>query len=219
MKKGFSYISCIFFLTAFLISGCATTSNLTLDYDRDTDFAQYRTYAWAPPSGPGPNLSLSQNDLIETRVKDYVDRILAAKGYREAAPEQADFLITYHNIYKEKQSVRTVGNYSYAPGYYWRTECSFGKRRHSRWARPYYVQPRTYVEYYTEGTFVLDVVDRDSQKLVWRGSAVSILQDTSPDAQDQKMQEAANQLLEKFPPPSPPKDVQVESAPPKSEGY
>ena len=218
MKRSlFSLLGALFLACG--LAGCATTTELNLDYNPATDFSGYKTYAWVPPSGAGPNLSVSQNDLIEARVKTYVDKILAEKGFREAPPYAADFLITYHNIYTEKQSVRTIGEYAYAPGFYWHTTCRGGKlrRSHGGWAQPYYVVPRTYVEYYTEGTFVLDIIDRQTQKLVWRGSAVSILYDTSSEALDQKMQEAAFQLLGKFPPPPPPPSGAVHAPPPRNE--
>lgn len=183
----------------FGFAGCARMQ-LQLDYDRETDFSRYKTYAWIPESRSSPNLSPALNDLIDARIKKNVNDVLASKGYTEVPPGQADFLAAYNNVYERKMDIETFGGYSYFPSTYWRSTCrgGFGP---SRWGDPYYVEPSTYVEYYTEGTLVLDIIDRVSNKLVWRGTAVRTVDEDTPEALDRKIRESVSRLLEKFPPP------------------
>ncbi|MBI4971682.1 MAG: DUF4136 domain-containing protein [Candidatus Omnitrophica bacterium] len=103
----------------------------------------------------------------------------------------ADFLMTYHNVLQQKMSFQTIGNYG--------------------WTEPYYFQPQTYSYYYTEGTLIIDIIDRQSEKLVWRGTSVRVVSESTPEALDRKINEAVSQLLEKFPPPTPTrKEIKIE---------
>ena len=50
------------------------------------------------------------------------------------------------------------------------------------------------------GTLVLDIWDRKTQKLVWRGAITEPASVTSDKEADQKLDKAVGQLLAQFPP-------------------
>lgn len=73
-------------LSVLIMGGCATTFKYS--FDTKTDFAEQKSYAWAPSS------SLSQPDhLLETNVQDLADQLLAQKGFTRVS-EQSELVIT-----------------------------------------------------------------------------------------------------------------------------
>jgi hypothetical protein len=53
-------------------------------------------------------------------------------------------------------------------------------------------------ERYREGTLVLDIIKPDSNQVIWRGKAVSVIGD--PSGRKQAIEAAVGRLLKKFPP-------------------
>lgn len=62
---------------------------MTYDYDRDTDFSRWTSFAWAPPGVPGGSPTVD-------RLRRAVEDGFVAKGYaRVERPDRADFLVTF----------------------------------------------------------------------------------------------------------------------------
>jgi hypothetical protein len=72
------------------------------DYETDTDFEFYTTYAWAPQ--PAPNTPLI-SDLVVERIKSAVDRELGVKGLKKDVPDQASMQVKYRISIAEKLQV------------------------------------------------------------------------------------------------------------------
>ena len=54
---------------------------------------------------------------------------------------------------------------------------------------------------YEQGTLVIDLVDRRTKKLVWRGTAQAALSETPSKAErEATIDEAVKKMFEKFPP-------------------
>jgi hypothetical protein len=88
------------------IVGCAT-ARVTSDWDRDANFAAYKTFAWAE----NPQMrALQQNSLFDKRLRAAVDRQLAAKGLREVETG-ADVLVAYHAGISEKVDLQETGRF------------------------------------------------------------------------------------------------------------
>jgi hypothetical protein len=120
--------------------GCAT-AQVTTDWDRDTSFGDYHTYAWTDT----PQMEAMQHGtLLDRRLRSAVEDQLAAKGFRKLeATGDADVLLVYHAGVRDRIDVQQWG----------------------------YVARRSDVRQYQEGTLVIDVVDARSKSLVWRGTA------------------------------------------------
>ena len=59
----------------------------------------------------------------------------------------------------------------------------------------------TTVRTYTEGTLILDVIDREKNELVWRGSASKTIDEMdSPEQRVSTIEAAVEKLLKDFPP-------------------
>jgi hypothetical protein len=171
MKKFIYLIAGILILSA----GCSSVQVRT-DFDRGADFSAYRTYSWLPHrEGRG---GMMKSRMVRKHVISAVDRELAAMGFRKTGRERADLLVNYHIGSK---AVVDVDLYGY---------------RYGRWGRrrPNAVSVRRY----RKGTLILDLVDRESKQLVWRGWATSALHGRENLAGD--INRSVRKLLERFPP-------------------
>ena len=168
------------------LGGCSSIE-VSNDYDASASFAAYRTYAWVPkPEERTGDLRLD-SPLLHDRIREAVERHLAAKGYTKAESGSPDFLVTYHVAVKGKLNVSTISNYGYGPGY-----------RGARMAGP---GTTTYVHEYEEGSLLVDIVDPTKRQLVWRGTARAEVPPTStPEERTAKIDEAVGKILEGFPP-------------------
>jgi hypothetical protein len=56
-------------------------------------------------------------------------------------------------------------------------------------------------EVYDEGTLVLEIVEQESQKLIWSGSATDRVNfSLSPEKEEAEINEAVREILKDFPP-------------------
>ena len=155
--------------------GCSTVTTSS-DYDPEHDFAGLETYAWLESR---PDTAVG--DLAAGRVRTAVDEVLVGLGYR-VVEAQADFLITFGVSRQDRVRVTEQDTY--------------GRRRYGSWD-----SRRVDVYEYQEGTLVLDVIDPETELLVWRGTATGVIvRDRTPEERMEKTREAVAAMLASFPP-------------------
>lgn len=155
----------------FVVVGCSPISVKT-DYDREVNFAQYRTFKWMPFPENDSGRRIKPNSLMDKRIRRAVERELQAKGYEIIESGKADALLAYHVGVQQKVDVSTWG---YRP-----------------WHR------RTYVHRYKEGSLIVDVVDPRMKQLIWRGWATGIAGELN--ASEEDVNEAVQKVFKKYPP-------------------
>ncbi|MCB0295435.1 MAG: DUF4136 domain-containing protein [Calditrichae bacterium] len=154
-----------------LLAGCSPVS-VKYDYDPGAAFGSYKTYSWIKQRIHETDAPAGKGSQMVQLVQQAVDRELAAKGFERTESPVSDFKLAFHTGVQDKIDVNLYG-YGY-----W--------RRHAE------------VRRYKEGTLVLDVVDSGQNQLVWRGWGTSVLGD--PSRMAEKIDQAVNKILEKFPP-------------------
>ncbi len=172
---------------ALAASGCVGFA-VNSDFDPHADFSGYRSWYWLPPSPTGdPRID---NDLVAGRIRRAVERSLAARGYAKTSTGEGSFGVGYHGFIQAKVDIQTIDRYyGYGPGW-GRYGAGYGG-----------VATETYVDQYDEGTLIIDIVDRSSQKLVWRGStSARIRESDTPAERDERTQAAVDAILAEFPP-------------------
>jgi hypothetical protein len=131
-------------------AGCATM-NVSSHIERGVNFAEYVTYEWGPPDSlPVGDPRLDNNPFFNDYLQGAVEKQLAAKGFeRAAAGRPADLLIHYHASVNQRLDVyRADQQYGYCYG-----DC----------------EPQ--VVDFEQGTLVIDIVDVETKKVIWRGWA------------------------------------------------
>ena len=114
------------------------------------------TFAWAPTRGVayGAPGSMVANQIAETNLRLATERTLAARSYRQVPnPAQADLLVSYTVVILPRSETRISG-----------FGCGI---RFCRAPASYNVD----TNHYTDGSLVLDLVDRRTGRLVWRASS------------------------------------------------
>lgn len=171
---------------ALLLTACQS-AGVDTDFDPAAQFTAYRTYHWLPSEAPR-----GMNPLMFRRVKDSIDRSLAARGYTRADP--GDFAITF--TIDERDRIR-ADDYGYGwggfgwGGYGWGGWgwgcCGAG------WGYPA-------VDIYTvtQRSIVIDIYDARTRAPAWHGV---VRRETYSDRLDYgRLDRAVEAVLAKFPP-------------------
>ncbi len=162
-----------FFNKAVLLVVCLIMSNslkaqITFDYDKDVDFTQYKTYSfggWQKDSGK------LINDIDKKRIlSSFKSELLQRDLDYELA--EADLVITLFLVVDEKTSTTAYTDYMGAGmGYGY----GYGGGRYGGYYRPAWgwgggYSTTSYSENdYKVGTFVVDIYDAKTKKLIWQG--------------------------------------------------
>jgi len=156
-----------------LFAGRSSAGGVKTDYDRNANFAQYKTYSWERVQTRDP--------LMVDRIKSAVNGSLAAKGLTEV-PTGGDLSIVAIEVTHNQQTLDTFYN-NFGGG---RRFGGFG-------------EATTTTETYRVGTLVVDLSDPATKKLVWRGSASDTLSDKSEKNID-NLDKGVVKMFKKFPP-------------------
>jgi hypothetical protein len=120
------------------------------------------------------------SDITRDRVDQAIRQAAEGKGYQFVEDvNQADVLITWHLVGQEKVDVRTTNTgMSYGAGY-----GRYGAyNRHSMY-NCWDCGNQTTVRQYTQGTFIVDLIDPELKQSVWRSVIESKLKDNSSQEQ------------------------------------
>ena len=140
----------IVLLSGTAMAGCASLT-VSSHLERGINFAEYVTYDWGRrDSLPVGDPRLDNNEFFRDYVEGAIEKRLSAKGFERATSGESDLLIHYHATVAQKLDVREA-DLSY--GYCYDEDCA-GR-----------------VSEFEQGTLVVDIVDRRTNKLIWRGWA------------------------------------------------
>lgn len=174
-----------------LLSACAKTPDW--DYDRDANFANYKTFSFVENANLSKNTTNYQiSPLMEQRVRDAVVKSMTQQGFKAVETANADVLVNYHASVEKKLDVDTI-SYSASMGSY------PYNARWSSWGMGYNTQTTT--REYDVGTLVLDIIDTKTKTLVWRGAKEKRLKkNQSPEKRTEVINTTVTEILSNFPP-------------------
>jgi len=172
-----------------LISACSSTRVQT-DHDHQADFSSYSTFAWYRTAENVQSPTEGPSQLVDRRIRGAISQNLRAKGFNPDAANEADLLVAYYTSLNSRMHFHTTGwGYGYGRGWgpYW----SYGYGFWPGWTS-------TTVHTYHEGTVIIDIIDRDTNQLVWRGVGTAALGKKSHS--DEKIDRSMTRILGSFPP-------------------
>jgi hypothetical protein len=164
-----------------MLTGCASSMNVSSYVEHVLDVSRYRTYDWGPADAlPTGDPRLDRNSFFRDHMEGAVEKQLAARGMERSAPGKADLLIHYHASIDRRLNVNAADRQY---GYCSADDCP------------------AYVSEYEEGTLVLDVVDTRTNRVVWRGWAQDHVEPmlNNPDTMERKINEGVTRMMERFP--------------------
>lgn len=142
-------------LPLLLLFSCSSELRVHTDFDHSVSIQRLTNYDWLPVNQiESRNNPIFYNELTDKRIKTAAETQLKDKGYVKSEAS-AQMIIHYHIIVENKTNFPTEP-YGYSYGRYW-LDKQFETRR------------------YNEGTLIIDFMDSRNCDLIWRGWAVSIL--------------------------------------------
>jgi len=173
-------------ITAVLLAACSSNKPIEAhtDFNSAFDFSSVRTVGILPVSRDEAS-RVAISDMQEDRIDTALAKELRNRGYEIIADyTSADLQLTWHLVLQQKTDVRAYNSSSYYNC--WR--CGPG------------VSDVT-VRDYTQGTFIVDMIDPVRNRSVWRSIIQSRLQSQpDPSGSDERRAEAARAIFAEFPP-------------------
>ena len=166
MKNLIKSIALILFCVVAIEPAAA---QVTYDYDKEADFTTYKTYSFG---GWQENSEKLINDLDKKRIYDSFKAELDKRGMKYVA-EDGDVVISFFLVVDAKTSTTAYTNYmGTGMGYGGR----YGGYYRPGWGWGGGYSTTSYSEKdYKQGTFVMDVYDTTSKKLIWQGVSKSTI--------------------------------------------
>lgn len=175
-----------FLVLAVALAGCASGPKIQTQFDPNAPYPTYKTYAWFATEPGAEQAAAIRDPNVRKLIVGALDREMSRKGLTRVTPdENPSFYVTVIGWGQQRVEVTPYG-YGYGGAYMYG---GYGGG---------YVVPSASVQQYTDGTLVLDFVDAQSKKLVWRGTANDTI--SNPAAIGQVIDDVAQKLLAAYPP-------------------
>jgi hypothetical protein len=169
-------------------SSAALAQDVRFNFDKQANFAAFKTYRWVALKGAQP-----LNDLTDRQIKAVIDVELSKKGLTLVEGNgPADLLVGYQAaIDTEKQYTSYDTGWGYGPGWY-----GGGWYGHGGGGMSTGSTSTIYV-----GQLALDMYSSSPQALVWRGNVAKTLDSNAkPDKQQKNLTKAVAKMLKNYPP-------------------
>ncbi len=174
-------------LFILFLTSCASV-NVLSDYDRQTDFTAYKSYAFYKTGIDRAQIS----DLDKKRILRAIEAEMDSLGFVKS--EEPDLLVSIFT--NERVEVDVYGpawGYGWGWGWGWPGYYS-----------PYYWGPGYYgnnVSTRTEGSLYIDLIDAEKKELVWQGRGVGTLNNAKNiEKKEKRIREFVSRIMRQFPP-------------------
>ncbi|ETN94198.1 protein of unknown function [Zhouia amylolytica] len=183
MLKPFGPILILFFVISF------GNAQIRSDYDKEADFSKYRTYSF---EGWEKNSDKILNDFDKKRITDALQNEFSLRGMQlvNSGGDAAITLFVVVNAKTSKTAYTDFNNYyGYGARWGWRYGMGAGS-----------VSATTTISEndYNEGTFVVDMYDRETKRLIWQGIITAVVQE-NPSKREKAIPKKIGKLMKKYP--------------------
>jgi uncharacterized protein DUF4136 len=173
---------------ALLLAACSSTPTATMDFDPGVDFSGVRKIAIQPIHRTVASQAVL-SDMQISRVNQSLTAELKRRGFQVVQNNaDADMLLAWHLVTQERTDVRTFNN----------------STRYNCWncrGMGMGTSTNVRVRQYTQGTFIVDMIDPTRLQAVWRSVFESRMRDHSDPARaTEARNEAVAAILAEFPP-------------------
>ena len=148
-----------------------------MEFDRDADFSAYETYDWIEHKKRPEGSPLAVGGALDTKIRNAIDKQLAAQGFEPAIDEEADFLVAFDGAMEQVTDIQS-DRYQIATGVAWVAEGDISS--------------------YRKGTLIISISDAGTGKRVWSAWTRNRVKD--PQNPGSQIDKVVKKLLGKFPP-------------------
>jgi hypothetical protein len=154
-------------------------------FDKQYDFATLKTYDFKTQRRISSD-PIANNALWSDDIRNEISSTLARHGFERAeGGNKPDFLVAYYVGLKEKYNVQFM-DYGY-PG--------FWGRRRFRWGWGWPNDLDVWKVPYTDSTLIVDIIDGQTNQMIWRGYDTNTIDMKQP---DKRLDKAVDTLVKKF---------------------
>jgi len=178
---------------AISVAACGGGIDVTSDYDPQTDFTSYSTFAVLEEADGGGTVSR----LNDERIKRSLAATLTSRGMRQVdTPAEADAAIGYQFTTEDRVSYQTVntgwGGYGYGYGGGWYGGGYGGGISTSN----------TTERHYEVGSLIIAIFDTSVEEMIFVSTGTKTLgtKQLSPEETQARIDEAVETILRDFPP-------------------
>ncbi len=184
MKQTSNILLLTLFAALFLLENCAPFTRVYAEEEPGVTLAQYHTFNWLDNTtikqgNSGPDWL---SDGVKSTIRSSVEKQMSRYGFNPC-DEKPDLMLHYHVVIKNE--VLYVRDWS----------CGLLVDGPGQYDRCNRIQPVNY----REGTLVLDFIETKNGNQVWRGAAVSMLENMKPEGSAARIDAATKAIFKKFP--------------------
>ena len=154
------------------LTGSVVAQQVSLDYDKGTDFSKFKTFAW----GKG---TPAKNPMVDQRIVAGIEGQLVNKGLQKVE-SNPDIIVIYHAAQDTQTQINTMGG---------------GPLGGFRWG-----MGTATVDKIPVGQLIVDIGATEAKKFVWRGTASGTISN-KPEKNEKTLNKALAKMFQKFPPP------------------
>jgi hypothetical protein len=176
-----------------LVEGCSSLQ-VASQSDNTVVFERYKTYAWLAPDAKDVeamknSITLrTQTELIQRNADNALQEL-----HINADTTAPDLLFRSHIAAKTETSYINQPRYHYMPGIPWYA----GHRMWFSTGGSYFVTNSAYRTQHTDGTILIDAIDRKTGNVIWRGWSSETIQSMSDLNRD--IPQAVKKIFERYP--------------------
>lgn len=175
-------------MVAILISISCSSVSVRTDFDHQTDFSTFETFAWQMQGQDDKQPTAGVNQIVDGRIRHAIESNLVDDGLSLAELDTADLFVTYYASLSQQMRMYNSGwGYGWGHGHRW----GYGYSFWPGWNH-------TSVSTWHEGSIIVDIVDRQKEQLVWRGVITRALSKKS--SSEEKINESMDRVMSAFPP-------------------
>jgi hypothetical protein len=182
-----------FALVLAIGGGVLAAVKVQTQFDETFDFTTLHSWAWYPDGAGQVMAASNQYDdpkaiqkNVEPAILEGVDAALTRRGFTRASSGEPDFYVTYYLLITAGTSAQAMGQFLPAT---------------TAWGLPPFGLATQSLEIYETGSLVIDVTDRASKHIVWRGvAAAKIDRSRSQPDREKRIRDGIADLLKQFPP-------------------
>ncbi len=173
------FLNIIVLMSLFLIASCSPRFAVNTDRDPAVNLRAFQTFMVKDDYEPKGDFNpILNSPLNRDRIAGYINTALENRGY-EMNQNQPDLIVRFYTSVKEKQEVYNQGFNNF-------------------WFNPFFPNNNTYTRNYEEGTLIVDILDAQTEELIWQGWAVGEI-DYSSDRYKERLKAKVMQIFENFP--------------------
>jgi len=180
------------FVGILAVVGCTTKPYVETDFDEAYNFSGLKTFTVIETKQDSKD-SILISPFTLSHIQAALQTTLAKRYQLSAEGAKPDFIVSYHVVLEEKIDTRS---YDQVYGFGW-----YGRGYRYPAPSSFFLGLDSGVQTFEQGSLIIDMVDGNTQKPIWRGvSEKRLTKGMTPQKQRVVLSQAVAEVIAEFPP-------------------